>query len=174
MDDTERTQAGGSAPARPPRTVNIAALAGAVLLIGLVSFAVYRRSHPAGAPAGGPEAGGATAPVAAGSEEGTEISAPVPIHLSPEASIVAERYRCICGCNDPLNVCTCTRTPGSRDMKLYVQQLVNDKKPPAEIDALMVDRYGEAVLLSAPVTPPAPSESPALPKRSRSARAAGP
>jgi hypothetical protein len=137
------------------------AVAGAVIVIGLVSFALYRRSHQApqvaepvqagGGEAAGQDAGAAGTPVA-----GTPIAAPLPIRLSPEASIAAERYRCICSCNDPLNVCTCTRTPGSRDMKTYVQELVNQKKSGKEIDAAMIARYGAGVLQSNAPPPVAP------------------
>lgn len=155
----------GTAPPPPdqPRLISLVAVAGAVIVIGLVSFALYRRSHQApqvaepvqagGGEAAGQDAGAAGTPVA-----GTPIAAPIPIRLSPEASIAAERYRCICSCNDPLNVCTCTRTPGSRDMKTYVQELVNQKKSGKEIDAAMIARYGAGVLQSnapPPVVPDA-------------------
>ena len=146
------------------------AVAGAVILIGLVSFALYRRSHSAPqvtelAPSGGEPAVGqepeATSTGTPGG--GTPIAAPLPVRLSPEASIVAERYRCVCSCNDPLNVCTCTRTPGSRDMKTYVQELVNQKKSGKEVDAAMIARYGAGVLLSNP--PPIPAATPEPRKR---------
>jgi LPXTG-motif cell wall-anchored protein len=148
----------------PPRTVNVAVLAGAVVLIGLVAFALYRRNHAgpaqpateAGAPAAQPA--DASAP-----EQGTTITAQIPIHLTPEASIIAERYRCVCSCNDPLSVCTCSKTPGSRDMKQYVQELVNQKKSGKEIDAAMAARYGPNVLIGA--SAPAPTPAPARTKR---------
>jgi cytochrome c-type biogenesis protein CcmH/NrfF len=133
-------------------------VAGAVVLIGLVAFALYRRSQsavPAEAPAAGDQA-----PEAAPAE-GTAITAVVPIRLTPEASVAAERYRCVCGCNDPLSVCTCTETPGSRDMKTYLQSLVDEKRPMGEIDAAMVAKYGGLVLLSTPS--PRPGRTPARP-----------
>jgi len=148
----------------PPRTVNVAVLAGAVVLIGLVAFALYRRNHAgpalpateAGAPAAQPA--DASAP-----EQGTTITAEVPIHLTPEASIIAERYRCVCSCNLPLGVCTCSKTPGSRDMKQYVQEQVNQKKSVKEIDAAVAARYGPNVLIGA--SAPAPTPAPARTKR---------
>lgn len=153
----------GAPPPEQPRVISLVAVAGAVILIGLVSFALYRRSHQVpqatepvaadaeNAAAQEPGASATGAPVA-----GTPIAAPLPVRLSPEASIVAERYRCICSCNDPLNVCTCTRTPGSRDMKTYVQELVNQKKSGKEVDAAMIARYGAGVLLSNPPPPAVP------------------
>lgn len=150
----------GAPPPEQPRLISLVAVAGAVILIGLISFALYRRSHSvpqatesvpaAGDPAAAQEPGAAGAGTPAA---GTPIAAPLPVRLSPEASIVAERYRCICSCNDPLNVCTCMRTPGSRDMKTYVQELVNQKKSGKEVDEAMIARYGAGVLLSNP--PPA-------------------
>src|SRR5262245_9716379 len=147
----------------PPRTVNVAVLAGAVVLIGLVAFALYRRNHAG--PAQPPTEAGAPAQPADASvpEQGTPIAAQVPIHLTPEASIIAERYHCVCSCNDPLTVCTCSKTPGSRDMKQYVQELVNQKKSGKEIDAAMAARYGPNVLIGA--STPAPSPAPARTKK---------
>ena len=167
MEETGQTdQAGkGAPPPDQPRLISLVAVAGAVILIGLVSFALYRRSHPA---APSPEQAPAAGEPAQAQEQGTPITgtpiaAPLPVRLTPEASIVAERYRCICSCNDPLSVCTCTRTPGSRDMKTYVQELVDQKKSGKQIDEAMVARYGPAVLLSNP--PAAPSATPDTKKR---------
>ena len=142
---------------KPPRSVPMAALAGAVVLVGLVVFALYRRNA---APQAAPETAAAPAtseaapaPQASASTEGTMISAPLPIRLSPEASILSERYRCVCGCNDALSVCTCKNTPGSEVMKSSLQELVNQGKTPAEIDRGMSEKYGPACLLSNPAPP---------------------
>jgi hypothetical protein len=165
--DRGGTQGAGGPPA-PPRVANLVVVAGAVVLIGLVAFALYRKSHPA-TPGAAPEPSATPAP-AAGTEnpaQGTPIAAPLPVRLSPEASIIAERYRCVCSCNDLLNVCTCSKTPGSRDMRLYVQELVNAKKTGQEIDAAMVSRYGSGVLIAAAPPAPSPSPTPARKKRAR-------
>lgn len=171
MEESEGSGRGpeGAPPQDQPRLISLVAVAGAVILIGLVSFALYRRSHSAPQPAETvPQEGESAAqdPGAAPSGTpvaGTPIAAPLPVRLTPEASIVAERYRCICSCNDPLNVCTCTRTPGSRDMKTYVQELVNQKKSGKEIDQAMIARYGAGVLLSNP--PPVAGATPEAKKR---------
>ncbi len=81
--------------------------------------------------------------------------ATLPDALSPEARIISERYRCICGCDDPLSTCTCTNTPGSRDMKAHLQELVASGKSSRDIDQGMIDKYGAQVLLSE-----SPDESP--------------
>ena len=169
MQETEEGDRGGGAtPPRtpePPRVVNLAAVAGFVVLIGLVAFALYRKGHPA-APAPGtvPAVPAEKQESGTGPAPGTPISATLPVRLSPEATIIAERYRCICSCNDPLNVCTCTKTPGSRDMRTYVQQLVNEKKSGREIDAAMIARYGPNVIMSG-APPPVPSATPSRKKR---------
>jgi cytochrome c-type biogenesis protein CcmH/NrfF len=124
---------------------------------------LYRKGATNPAPEAAPEA----EPGAGEGAEpgpGTAITA-ASVALSPEAQIATERYRCVCSCNDPLSVCTCVQKPGSIDMKEYVQELVDQKKTPAEIDRAMVERYGEGVLLSQP--PPAPQGRAAVPPPAR-------
>ena len=171
MDDTpdsevEKPEEPAETPGQPagtpaqPRLINLIVVAGGILLIGLVALALYRRGHTV-APA--PEPAASATPAATPVEQGTAIAAAVPVRLTPEAAIIAERYRCVCSCNDPLNVCTCTKTPGSRDMRQYVQELVNQKKSGKEIDEAMMSRYGPAVLIRN--TPPQPSPQATQKKR---------
>jgi cytochrome c-type biogenesis protein CcmH/NrfF len=135
---------------------------GGVILLGLVGLAVYRRAARAPATDAAVQDSGAASQSPAGApQEGTPIMA-VAVNLSSEAAIVAERYRCVCSCNDPLSVCTCTLTPGSIDMKKYVQELVDQKKSVGEIDQAMVARYGDAALLSN--TPPPAGQAAPTPK----------
>ncbi|MGH9868368.1 MAG: cytochrome c-type biogenesis protein [Candidatus Polarisedimenticolia bacterium] len=80
-------------------------------------------------------------------KEITEITATLEdVHLSPQARLMAERLVCVCGCNDILSTCNCKETPGSRDMKTYLQELVSGGKSPSEVEAAMVARYGEKVI----------------------------
>jgi cytochrome c-type biogenesis protein CcmH/NrfF len=145
--DTETTPGPAAGGGEPPRSINLGVVAGAIILVGLVAFAFYRqRGHEeAAAPV-------ATGTPAEGGQSGTTIAAAT-VKLSPEAQIAAERYRCVCGCNDPLSVCTCTQTPGSIDMKQFVQDQVDLKKSPADIDRAMVEKYGAGALLSNPAPP---------------------
>lgn len=137
-------EAGETAEEPAPRSAALAVVIGGVILIGLIGFAFYRKKAAvAPPPPAAPEAASAEVP------QGTPVTA-VSLRLSPEAAIATERYRCVCSCDDPLSVCTCTQTPGSIDMKQQVQDLVDQKQTPAEIDAAMVARYGDAVLLSNP------------------------
>ena len=132
----------------PPRTTNLAVVAGAVILIGLVAFALHRMRVTSG-PDEPASPGSSSAPPGSTPAPGTPITAKIPYHLTPEASIVAENYRCVCGCPDRLSVCTCDKPKGSNEMKAYLQGLVNGKKTRAEIDSAMAAKYGPAVLLGA-------------------------
>ena len=126
------------------------AVAALVLLLGIVAFALFRRQTPA--PAMEPP------PLQVEQVEGEVtpgvISAEIPDGLTPEARIIAERYRCVCGCGDPLSICTCTNTPGSRDMKRHLQSLVSAGRMSVEVDAGMIEKYGPQVLLSNPAEEP--------------------
>ena len=140
------------AGAAPQRTVPVAALAGAVVLIGLVGFALYRRGTTS-PPVTAETPATASDSAAATDEHGTPIIAKAPPRLSPEAAILTERYRCICGCNDNLSVCTCKNPNGSEDMKRYVQDLAAQGKTPEEADAAMEEKFGAASLLKNPAPP---------------------
>jgi len=118
-----------------------AAVAGLVLLVGIVGFALVRRHSPQPSE---PRASVETPDAA----EPTLIKADVPGLLSPEARIMTERYRCVCGCGDRLSVCTCDNKPGSRDMKAYVEELVAAHTSIGDIDQAMIARYGEQVIFS--------------------------
>ena len=119
-----------------------AAVAGLVLLVGIVGFALVRRQSPQSP---GPQA--EAKPSAAA--DTTLIKAEIPALLSPEARIMTERYRCVCGCGDRLSVCTCQNIPGSRDMKAYVEEMVSAGRSIRDIDQAMIERYGEQVLYDA-------------------------
>lgn len=124
------------------------AVTGLVLLVGIVGFALIRRQDPP------PPRPDAPAEKEAGETPPTLIKADVPAILSPEVRIMTERYRCVCGCGDRLSVCTCHNTPGSRDMKAYVEELVNTHKSIGDIDRAMIVRYGELALFSEPEEEP--------------------
>ena len=176
----ESTQGGGAAPTGP-RATPIAAIAGAIVLAGLAGFAIYRRATAPASPEGTPAAdaapaSGSSTPAtqpppddpdaprgAPAARErpnpvetkvsGTPIVAQAPMRLSPEASIMAERYRCVCGCNDPLGLCTCRLSRGSEVMKSELKTLTEQHLLPEEIDRAMTAKFGAAALLSNPAPP---------------------
>lgn len=122
------------------RAVGFAALSALLVLVGVALYSL--RSGGAVTP-GAPQAT-ATTPA-----RGGEVTASVtiePINLTPPARLLAEGLKCVCGCDDILAECTCDKTPGSHDMKQYLQQLVDEGKPPAEVRKAMVEKYGQAVL----------------------------
>jgi len=191
MDETPQQDGstGGETPSGAPqnRPVPMAAIAGAIILVGLVAFALYRRGltsptpglEPATspAPAAAPAAGANPDPAAAApsgaapaagdagtAPQGTAIAAQVPTRLSPEASVLAERYRCVCGCNLTLSVCTCRNDKGSEDMKKALNALVDQHKSAAEADQAMAAQFGPVALLSNPAPPPTAPSQPAAAK----------
>lgn len=102
---------------------------------------------PAAAPAG--PAGGAAAADAdkvARAHAGPVTATVTEVILSPAAKIQAERFKCVCGCDLVLAVCTCLKTPGSIDMKQHLQALVDRGLGPDEIREGMVAAYGPGVL----------------------------
>jgi len=157
MSDTIQVPGGGGAPqAGAARSLPIAAVAGALVLVGLVGVALYRRSvgTPAGAAGGTVDTATATDTAdTAMPEGGASIAVKAPVILSPEAAILAERYRCVCGCNDTLGVCTCRTPGGSEDMKAFLQDLVRQGRTPDEADREMTAKFGAAALLSNPAPP---------------------
>ncbi len=156
MDDGLQQNAPAGAPEAPaPRSMPMAAVAGAMVLIGLVAFGLYRRHATLPAPEAPAAAAPAAAPAAgeAASADPGAIKAPLPIRLTPEASILAERYRCVCGCNDTLSVCTCRNNRGSEEMKGFLQKLVTDGTTPSKADAAMAEKFGSECLLTNPAPP---------------------
>ena len=165
--------AGTSGEALKRRLAGFGALG---MLAFLVVYAFWPRDvmPEGGAPGGAassvsspaPSAVSSPAPDAAGSAPRVEVPSaglteslpPVPprgsaitarledINLSPQARVLAEKIICVCGCNDILATCTCNETPGSRDMKQYLQTLVDEGKTPAEVESAMVARYGDTIL----------------------------
>lgn len=80
------------------------------------------------------------------SRQGVITAVASDVALSPQASLLAERFQCVCGCKDILASCSCTETPGSRDMKMYLQSLVDQELSPIAVQDAMVARYGPEVL----------------------------
>jgi hypothetical protein len=131
---------GESTPAPSGRNArNIFFLIVALALV-LAGFLLFRRGGgPATAPAA-PTVGGTTPPAGLNVVE-------APVKLTPEATLVADRFKCLCGnCQDTLGKCVCTRDKGSNEMKTALNRIVAEKKSLAEIEAAMVDKFGSGVL----------------------------
>jgi hypothetical protein len=121
------------------------------LALILAGFLLFRRG---GAPAGAP-----AVPVAEGKTPPPGLNVvEAPVKLTPEATLVADRFKCLCGnCQDTLGKCVCTRDKGSNEMKTALNRIVAEKKTIAEIEAAMVEKFGTGVLAAsgAPDKPPA-------------------
>ena len=146
------------------RIAGLVALGALVALVGVAFYSSRDASGPA-PPEGGSSAA-ATSPMSSpgtvsGMTEMPSVTESLPavtkkgslitavaedVALSPPARLLAERLQCVCGCKDILADCTCKETPGSRDMKKYLQQLVDEGRTPSEVETAMVARYGRAAL----------------------------
>jgi hypothetical protein len=135
-------------PSPPPRRrIGIPALLLVLIAAAAAGFFLYRRGSVSATPA--PAAGGAPAPAA--------LIANSPVLLNAKASLIADRYRCLCGeCSDTLGKCTCTRDKGSNEMKATLNALAGAKKSVAEIDQAMVKRYGPKVMAPGAAATPVP------------------
>lgn len=139
---------GGGAATAPPHPMGRrlgVLLAVAVLGAGGAWFAVSARRRAAGdaapaAPRSIPQTSASAQPRGVVSTSLTDVA------LSPAARVQAEKFKCVCGCELSLAECTCTKTPGSIDMKEHLRSLVNAKLTPAEIERGMVEKYGPEAL----------------------------
>ena len=145
------------------RLIGILALATLVALVGYSFYAGTRGGASGSAPGTQPESTDLVAspdsaaqgdmpratdgvPQLPKKEKGKMVTAAVEIvHLSPAARMLAENIQCVCGCKDILSTCFCEETPGSKDMKTYLEKLVSEGKNPTEVMSLMEERYGPAI-----------------------------
>jgi cytochrome c-type biogenesis protein CcmH/NrfF len=131
------------APAGPsPRSRRVVLGIVIALAVAAAALLLLRRGTPA--PTHVPTANSTAGP--AGAPAGLNVIT-APVKLTPEALMVADRFKCLCGeCQDTLGRCTCTRDKGSNDMKEALNRIVSEKKSLAEIEAAMVEKYGRSVL----------------------------
>ena len=131
------------APSRKPRIWLVAAV---VAVAAVAGFFLLRKAAP-------------PSPVASPAIQKGPSDALIqgsPVLLNAKAAIIADRYNCLCGeCADTLGKCICTRDKGSNDMKAALNRLAEEKKTLAEIDAAMVQQYGDKVLVSGAPAPAA-------------------
>jgi len=67
----------------------------------------------------------------------------------PAVAAAASRYTCLCGCQHELHICPCNDQPvGAVTMLSYLQRMMEIDDSPEVLDAAMVERYGQRVLLS--------------------------
>jgi hypothetical protein len=132
----------------PRRRVAISAIVVAFLIVAGFLWSRQSRSSiappptPAPAPAAAsPIPGPATPPP----PRGTVTATMTLVDLTPAARIQAEKFRCVCGCRLSLGECYCAKTPGSVEMKRFLQGLVGQGLAPAEIEKAMVGKYGASV-----------------------------
>lgn len=140
--------------ARPRRHFILIAVVLALIIAGV--FILWSRRTPALSPpaaagtAPNPGAGHAATPAAVprfpGHTKGNISATLTVVELTPAAQVQAEKFRCVCGCRMSLGECYCSKTPGSVDMKRFLQDLVKKELTPAEIEKGMVEKYGPGVM----------------------------
>jgi hypothetical protein len=100
----------------------------------------------------GPDTGqadGAPQPAGGAGSSTFDDGPPTALQFSPDVREAARRYRCLCGCSHTLDACPCNDQPiGAGTMLAYLQKLLDRGLEGEELDAGMVDRYGERVLAS--------------------------
>lgn len=67
--------------------------------------------------------------------------------LSSEALEIVKELNCICGCGMELMPCTCEEPLGSKEIKLFVQGLVNRGLAKPDVIERLVDKYNQKILI---------------------------
>jgi cytochrome c-type biogenesis protein CcmH/NrfF len=134
--------------------INILAVLTASVLLGVVAMQAYmgRTAKDAAAPAQAPSPSTTQAvpPQASKPVFEQDITVPLPqapVELSQRAKILATEFYCLCkdNCNMVLLDCQCLDNPGQREMKQFLQALVDQEKKSEEIREAMVAKYGPSV-----------------------------
>ncbi|HXI04019.1 MAG TPA: hypothetical protein VNI57_12660 [Candidatus Saccharimonadales bacterium] len=98
-------------------------------------------------PAESPPATGDTAPAPPPIDEhGVVTAIATVVNLSPQARMLAENLKCVCGCGMRLGRCSCEKDPGGVSMKRHLQSLFDKGLTPDQVRAEMVKAYGTDVL----------------------------
>ena len=60
---------------------------------------------------------------------------------------IVDELNCVCGCKMELRPCTCDEQKGSKEIRGFVQQLVQQGLPRPEIIKRLSEKYTEAILI---------------------------
>jgi len=66
--------------------------------------------------------------------------------LDVKATEIINELNCVCGCKMVLSTCTCEEVKGSREIRFFVQDLVNMGSSKAEILNRLQEKYGAGIL----------------------------
>jgi len=69
------------------------------------------------------------------------------IDLGSEAIKIVEELNCICGCKMELLPCTCDEPRGSREIKQFVQRMVNQGLSKPKVIERVVEIYSQDILI---------------------------
>jgi len=68
-------------------------------------------------------------------------------NISSRAIEIVRELNCICGCKMELLPCTCEEARGSKEIKQFVQKMVDEGLSKSEGIGQLVERYGRAILI---------------------------
>lgn len=72
---------------------------------------------------------------------------PSRVDVSSRAMEIIRELNCICGCKMELLPCTCEESRGSKEIKQFVQTLVDEGLSKSAVVGRVVEKYGQAVLI---------------------------
>ncbi len=75
-------------------------------------------------------------------------SQPSRIELSSRTIEITKELNCICSCKMELLPCTCDELKGSKEIKAFVQTLVDEGLSRSEALGRLVEKYGQDVLIA--------------------------
>lgn len=139
--------------------MRVRSLGFAIILVAFICAAVAACGSTAQQPAQSPAETVVREPAGSSSATGETAPAPPPVdehgvvtaiatvlNLSPQARMLAENLKCVCGCNMRLGRCSCEKDPGGLSMKRHLQSLFDRGLTPTQVRAEMVKTYGTDVL----------------------------
>ena len=70
------------------------------------------------------------------------------VALTSNATEIVKELNCVCGCRMELLPCTCEELRGSKEIKQFVQTLVDEGLSKSEAVGRLVERYGQRILIN--------------------------
>lgn len=72
---------------------------------------------------------------------------PPTLHLSAQAQEIIRELNCVCGCKMELSPCTCEDARGSKEIKQFVQELINQGLSKSKVIEQVVEKYSKDILI---------------------------
>lgn len=72
---------------------------------------------------------------------------PLTLHLSAQAEEIIRELNCVCGCKMELSPCVCEDVRGSKEIKQFVQELINRGLSKSKVIEQAVEKYSKDILI---------------------------